>query len=330
MLFSQYIQKIKKGSIDSVYLLTGEESFLHHHAQHLMKTALIASDAEAFDLELFDGSEFQYDAFINGIRALPLMSQRRLVIFKRFDKLDSRQIPSVIKELEGDLSKMVILFLYEEKVDFRKKTVLEKMRDRYTWVNLAPQKGAEFERVLKWMLDGKKIDANLTAFLAECGADLWQISGWLEQASDFIGENQPLTLEAMEKFIDLGGYANIWRLTDAVGNRDIKQAQYLLYNLMRNREKPNFIMWGLKDLFIHLDPICKIRQQGGRLDSFAKTTHLHAFRFRKFNEMSVNFTPSETESALAKLEKTDFKLKTSAAEPESLLVELMDDIIGRK
>lgn len=330
MLFSQYIQKVKKGGIDSVYLLTGEESFLHHHAQHLIKTALIAPGAEDFDFEVFNGSEFRYDSFVNGIRALPLLSERRLVVLKRFDELNSRQIPAVIKELEGDLSKVVILFCYEDKVNFSKKKVLEKMRDRFTWVNLAPPKSAEFDRVLKWMLNGRRIDANLTAFLAECGADLWHIGGWFDQASDFIGEDQPLTLKAMEKFIDLGGFADIWRLTDAVGSKDIKQAQYLLHNLLRNREKPNFIMWGLKELFIHLDPICKIRRRGERIDSFASASKLHSFRLRKYSEMSAKFTTSETESALMKLEETDLKLKTSAGEPESLLVELLDDIIGRK
>jgi DNA polymerase III delta subunit len=180
------------------------------------------------------------------------------------------------------------------------------------------------------MLKGRKIEPNLLSFLAESRVDLWQISNWCEQALTLINDDIPLNLETLKNFVDLGGTADIWRLCDAVGKKELKQAQILLVDLLRNREKAGNIVWSLKELFIYLNLFCQIRAKGGKLEPYQERIALHPFRFRNYSSMSVNFSVMETEHALWKLQDIDEKLKSSQIEPETLLVELIDDISGKK
>ena len=330
MLFSGFTKSVEEGKIKPVYLLTGEESYLHHQIQLILKSKVLTAGSEDFDFETLDGGQFQYENYVNAVRSLPIISPRRLVVFKEFQEVDARSMKPLFAELEGDLSKIVIVYSYVKKPAFSDKSLLTAIKDEYAWVDLShPRNFKEFNYILRWMLCGKNIDAKLAAVLSESKVDLWQISAWLQQAKDYMDEGATLTLEALQEFADISGIADIWKLTDAVGRRDIKEAQYLLHTLLRNNEKPTFIIWSLKELFIYLNTISKTKRKYGSADSFAKAVNLHQFRYRKYLEACAKFTIEEIENALYKLQESDIRIKSTSGEEESLLVELLDDIIGR-
>jgi DNA polymerase III delta subunit len=330
MQFSEFLKRIDTKNIDPIYFLTGEESFLQLQVQQLLRRVVVIQGAEDFDWEVLEGGEFRYEVFLNALRALPLISHKRLLILRHLEELDNNKHKIILNAITGDLSKLLLVLSYEEKCDFKHKSPLNEMRERFAWVDLSPPKGAEFEKILKWMLKGRKIEPNLLSFLAESRVDLWQISNWCEQALTLINDDIPLNLETLKNFVDLGGTADIWRLCDAVGKKELKQAQILLVDLLRNREKAGNIVWSLKELFIYLNLFCQIRAKGGKLEPYQERIALHPFRFRNYSSMSVNFSVMETEHALWKLQDIDEKLKSSQIEPETLLVELIDDISGKK
>jgi DNA polymerase III delta subunit len=211
--------------------------------------------------------------------------------------------------------------------------VLSDFQGAFTYVDVSPPRGAEFEKALKYISPDCEIDAKLASFLAESGADLWQINIWLEQGANLVEKPGRLTLEALQDFIDLGGLASIWNLLDAVGEREVQKAQILLQDLIRNREKPSILLWHLKELFFHLNLICKIRQRGVNPEKFrAELTkkYIHDFRFNKFCQQSLNYSVAEVEQALLKIQESDLKLKTATnTDPNSLLIELLDAIVNR-
>ncbi len=327
MLYTQFSKNIESGEIAPVYFITGEESYLHLQCQNALKTALIQPGAEDFDLEVLDGSEFRYDAFINSLRSLPIMSQRRLLLLKRFNEVDTRRYKNITEALEGDLSSVVVALSYDGKPDFRVKSIAE-LRDRYAWVNLAAPKGAEFQRILQSIVPERELDSGLVSFLADSEVDLYQISGWLRQADNMADAGEKLTLERMRDFIDLGGAADIWQFSDAVSGREMKRAQHALLDMLRNREKPGAIMWRLKSLFEDLNLALKIKSRGARPEKYIDKKIMHPFKLKKLLEHSGSYSVKEVESALLKLQETDARLKSAGGEDEALLIELVDEIIG--
>jgi DNA polymerase-3 subunit delta len=328
MLFSEFIKEVSGGKIAPLYLLTGEEAFLHHHAQKALKEQILAPGAEDFDLEVLEGEEVKFDYLLNTLKSLPLISPRKLVIIRKFDELDPQILKRFPGLIPGDLSKMVLALSYEKKPDFARKGYLEDLRSRCAWINLSPPKGLEFNRVIQWMLNGRKTDSNLPAFLLDSGVELWQINSWLRQAIDFTGPEETLTLDVVRKFVDLGGSADIWSFTDAVGRKELKKAQNLLLDLLRNREKTGTLMWNLKELFRFLYCFCRIRRRGERPDKYEKTLEIHPYRMKNYWALSANFSLGEIERALSLIQSADEKLKTSAGDPEAIFLELLDVIIS--
>lgn len=331
MQFSKFASEVKAGKFASVYLFTGAELFLHNYARIELRKAVLSPGSEDFDLEILDGSEIAIERISSAVRSLPMISERKLVLVNKFDEIDSRQYEKLFDFLKKDsINKLVLALFYEKKPDFSKKSILTQMRDEFSWVNLSPRGSAEFVKIIELMVPNRKINANLASFLADSGVDLWQIKNWLEQAQSYTDDGQELTIDSMREFIDLGGTADIWRLEEAVGSRKIKKAQFLLQDLLRNKEKPGTILWRLKDLFAYLDVICKIRARRQVPKKFSSELNLHPYRLDKYIAYSKNFSKEMTAHALLKIQETDLRLKTSSGDPKSIFIELLDGIIGEK
>ena len=328
MLFSELVKRIETKKLGSVYLLTGEESYLQLCVQDLFKRAVITGGAEDFDLEYLDGMSFSFEAYINAVRSLPLMSERKLIIFRNFQAVNSKSLKSVADNLGGNSDKIVLLLIYDKKPDFKPKSLLGQIRDRYEWADLSHPRGMEFDRVLKWMFKDTTADHDLTAFLAESRVDLWQVHNWIGQTLDFLGDTERITLADVQKFADLGGTADIWAFANSVGRKENKQAQILLLDLIRNREKPGSILWSLKDLFIHLHVICKLKASGKQPERYRESMKLNAYRFSNYCKFSSHFTLGEVETALQKIQNADVTMKTTRVEPESIFLEFLNDVIN--
>jgi len=326
MLFSDFVKNLPAGNFAPVYLLTGEESFLHHQVIHLLNTALIQQSAADFDLEIIDCTDFQYESFINALRSLPLMSDRKLLILRHLEKLPPKMPQKVADSLAGDLSKIVIILSYEDRPDFKAKSTLLQLRETYTWIDLSPPRSAEFAKILRWMFNHKKLHPDLIAFLAGSKIDLWQIHGWIEQALDYLNDVEEITLDNLRNFIDLGGTADIWSFSDALGKKDFKQAQILLNDMLKNREKLKLIVWSLKELFIHLNLITKIRESGQQPEQIYKDISINQFRFNNYCRCAANYSSAETEKILKRLQDVDAALVASNIDPDSLLLEFIDVI----
>ena len=327
MLFSKFASDIKEGRLEPVYFITGAEPFLHHQARLLLKSALLANGSEDFDLEILEGDELELDRFFSALRTLPLISSSRLLMVKRFDLVDSRYYRKILDVLQKEkIPRLVITFCYEDKLP--KSGILGEFSDKFCWVDASTPRSREFSKMLQNLLPGKEIDASLTGFLAESGADLWQINIWLQQAAALTEENESLTLDKVQELVDLGGITNFWSLEDAIGARDVKKAQILLQDLLRFREKPNNILWRLKDLFIHLHTIGKIKSKDKNPFDFQKEIGLHQFRLKRYISASNNYSLQQLESALIKIQEADLRFKSSGGEPETILIELVDGIVG--
>jgi DNA polymerase III delta subunit len=76
----------------------------------------------------------------------------------------------------------------------------------------------------------------------------------------------------------------------------------------------------------------KIRSSGANPDKYRTKLkkEILSFRFNKFYSYSKNFSVDDIESALLKIQEADYLMKTSGGDQNSLLIELLDGIIGRK
>jgi len=333
MLFSEFANRLESGEIEPVYFFAGSEFFLHNLGRKLLKKKIIEPSSEDFDFELIDGNDYQFEKLANAIRSLPMMSSNRLVIVSRFNEIDGRQYKKILGLFENvSYSGLTVAFNYEAKLDSRQKSSLAQFKEKFSFVDVSSPKSREYMKLLKFLSPDREIDANLAGYLAESGVDLWQISIWFDQAANLTDPNEKITLDKLQDLVDLGGTADIWRFEDAVGKRDLQEAQILLQDLLINHEKPGTVLYRLKELFVHLDLMGKIRHARANPDKYRRELdkEILSFRFNKIYSYSKNFSVDNIENALLKIQETDYLMKTSGGDQNSLLIELLDGIIGRK
>ena len=87
-------------------------------------------------------------------------------------------------------------------------------------------------------------------------------------------------------------------------------------------------MWRLKTLFSEFNLILKAKRRTPGGERKIPPEIMTPLRLRITLEQSTHYSEAEVEKALLKLQEADIKLKTSQGEPEAILIELVDSIVG--
>jgi DNA polymerase-3 subunit delta len=92
----------------SVLLMFGEEEFLLEEAYTSLLEAALGRDASenpmlAFNLDVFDGADLTPDALVERASAFPMMSDRRVVVVKHFEKVNVGRPPSAKTPLKPNV-----------------------------------------------------------------------------------------------------------------------------------------------------------------------------------------------------------------------------------
>ena len=75
--------RLAKGSVDPVYVVTGEQDLLRELSLERIQSAAVGTQTNAFNLERFDGEEADVERVIDGANMMPMMGGRRCILVRR-------------------------------------------------------------------------------------------------------------------------------------------------------------------------------------------------------------------------------------------------------
>lgn len=126
MTYDEFRSALKKKDLTQLYFFTGKEDFLKTHTLADVKKAIIDPSFEDFNYKCYieTPSFEEVDTFIN---ALPLMSEKKLVVFNKCDLFEnSLSAKSKWEELFCRLPGYTVCLIYEKEPDRpRKGTAVE-------------------------------------------------------------------------------------------------------------------------------------------------------------------------------------------------------------
>jgi DNA polymerase III subunit delta len=346
------VNDILQKRFTAVYLLHGEERYLQEEIIERLKINYLGPE-EQFGYEKVDGSSLSLAEIIAQIGEKGIFSTQRLLVVDNPPYLGSsrktleqgdpdgpdEKALAAEKEAVGLLEDYIaetqegrpgsVLVFTTEKAD-RRKRIYKLIEKKGSAIECSTLKG---EALVDWIRQktaslGKTVDRSAMDKLLLAGNhNLHYLSGELEKYSSYLGDSETVISGKVVDLLfsgDLQG--NVFKLADALAERNLADAENLLQLLLGRREKPLLIFFMLARHYRLLLKTRCLLDEGLPPGQFASTLEVPPFVARKLQHQAGVYNRTALEDVIIILQESDHKIKTGRLEPGQALALIMSRI----
>jgi DNA polymerase-3 subunit delta len=318
------VAKIKRGEIGPLYFLYGEEAFLLEDALETIKRCALSPEAKDFNLDILNADETSAKKIIEIAETLPVFSERRLLIVKRFDAFPTNQEEALLPYLMKPCP-TTCLVLIAEKIDQRKK-LFQTLRAR---AGLIPCQSLKETQIPAWIKQrARDIKVSITeeaiAYLADrIGPDLTLLANELTKLSLLVEHGRPARIEDLRAVMGPQQMPSVFDLTRAIGKRDYSEALGLLQALLYGGEAPLKVLAMLIRQTRQMRSVKTLQVQGASPAEIAREVGISPYFLSEVLAEAKRYRQDEIESANRHLLAADSRLKRSRVNPQFILEDLI-------
>lgn len=329
------------------YLLHGEDEF---SSRELLKKLRTQGDF-GFNEDVFMGAEADIKNIVMSSNTLPFLSEQRLIIVDGLPKKKRGETTSSAadttkggKAKKGKKASKAALGragfekeLAEHIAIMPDTTILitfvdEALDSTSALVKAAEGHGKMFQSMLpkgnaldKWIINrakntGVKIAPDALSLLANfIGNNLRLLSNEIDKLAMYVGPDGTIKVEDVRQLSAHVQEARIFDLTDALAQRNRKQALNILHDLLADGEPPLKMISTITSQVRSLLLVQELAKKGLRGGQIASTLGMAPFIADKALRQVGNFNVTQLENAYRQLLSTDAALKRSRLTPELAL-----------
>ena len=298
-----------------VYLIYGSEELLLERAARRLRDRLAAVADLDFNMETFDGGSASADEIVNAANTMPFMSERRLVIVRDVDKMDSSALET-LAAYARDPASFTCLVLIATRIAKNSKLYRAAAANGVAYEYAAPRRTGYAAEVVKLLREhGKQISASCAQRVVDLvGRDLRRLDAEAGKLAAYVGEQERITAGDVEQAVSVGATVSVFELTDAVGDRDTLRALTILGRLLDAGESA----LGVHAMLVrHLRALVGARalaSRGMSPDAMAPEIGMAPWLARAAVGQSRRYEPLELARALMGLADAEEQMKTSSAD----------------
>lgn len=334
------------------YLLHGEDEFTSR--EHLKK--LRQQGDFGFNQDVYSGADCDVNVIVMSSDTLPFLSEQRLIVVeglpkrKRGEVAQDAQSTSAVpvgetakggkarkgkkgstgragfeKVLAEHIARLpettVMIVLLEEALDSNN-ALLKAAQQHGKVIQSTLPRGAALE---KWITNRAKsieikIAPDAVSILANfIGNNLRLLANELDKLALYVGKGATIKIEDVRLLSAQVQEARIFDLTDALAQRNRKQALNILHDLLADGEPPLKLISTITSQVRSLLLVKELVQKGMRGPQIASTLGIAPFIADKSLRQVGNFSVPQLENAYRQLLATDAALKRSRLTPEMAL-----------
>jgi DNA polymerase-3 subunit delta len=321
---------LREGRLENVYLLYGPEAYLREAA-----TRAIANLALA-DTPLKEFNETSYSLLQNDVpkalatvEQLPLMSDKRVVRLRDFQKLRETDEEALLRYLVRPVGSSVVIFVADE-LDKRRRLAKALLEKAYA-VEFPRFSEAELRQWARRRMrdSGVRIEERVLGLvIGLVGSDLRRLAHELDKLATAALDSGEISWELVNSLTGRSRELTNFELTDQLLSRNREKAFQTLKNLLDDRTEPVMLL-GL--LASHYHRLLLAKELMSRGAPNAEVFRLVAMPYSKREEFLAHARRSEIADLTKKLtaiSATDLAIKTSQGTPrlqlEMLVCRLSD------
>ncbi len=337
------------------YLIHGDDEFSSR--EHLKK--LRQQGDFQYNQDTYNGADVALNTLIITSNTMPFLSEQRLVIIEGLPKRkrgesagDSSSDVSAAaaegaskgkakkgkkgksatlsragfeKALADHIGEMpettVLVLLVDEILDVANPLIKVAQQHGKVIQSTAP-KGNSLENwiVKRAKSNHVKINPDAVTLLANyIGSQLRMLANELDKLSTYVGSEGTITVKEIRLLSAQVQEARIFDLTDALAQRNRKQALNVLHDLLADGEPPIKLISTITSQVRSLLLVKELAQKGMRAAQIASTISMSPYIVEKVMRQVGNFSSAQLEGAYRQLLATDAALKRSRMSPEMAL-----------
>jgi DNA polymerase-3 subunit delta len=236
--FNDLRREVEGGLIQPLYLFEGPEQYLQDRALQLL-FATVDEGLRVFNVSRFSigsdngyGSKTTASMAIDAANQMPMMSSRRIVVVRDFDKIKEDELESVLSYLKSPAPATTMVF-QAAALDRRRKltTALTKACAVVTF-DLLDEGAARRWAQDRLKLRGCSIEpAALNLLINLAGTGLTRLSNELDKLAAY-ADGGVIKSATVQELVPRASEHNSWELWGAINSRDRKRALKLMERLL--------------------------------------------------------------------------------------------------
>ena len=261
------------GTLGTVYIFYGEESYLREHYLSEMRKQLVPEGFEEFNYHRLEGKGLTAQALTEAAEAMPMMTQRTMVQVTDWDlfKLNEEQRNGLIALLEDFPEYCCLVFVYDQIAYKPNKTYKKLNAAVEKYIQTVQFKEQSQNEILKWISKrfkaaGHTIDVPAAEHLIfTCGSLMNGLIPEIGKISAYAKGDQ-ITKADIDAVAAPVLEAQVFEMTRAVSKGDFDRAAEVLGSLLKLQEEP-FLLLSLMGTELRKLQSARIALDTGR-DSF--------------------------------------------------------------
>ena len=323
----QFKKYLNKEDVGNLYILWGSETYFQDmFVQNIIEKVIPDAASKDFNYHIFYGNEANINEIISACLSFPMMSDRKLVLVKHFDKVNIGEKEAFLKYIQ-DPQKSTTLVLTAEawgKTKFHSdllkssihvncKTLYE--RDVYDWV--------------RTKFNDRKIavDEKSIGFLVEnVGHNLLRLNVEIEKLYNFVSEGQKLSLELISEITGFSREVNVFNFQHELGKKNINKALQIGIKLLEQGESLAAIIPMIFLFFKRMWIVKELINKGLGQKQIVSEMGGNPYYYRDIFNNQKNFSTGHLKNIFNHLEQSEVLLKTSQKHEESILTMMIYNI----
>ena len=332
-------QKLKKdlsaGTPGQLYLFHGEETYLRDHYLGKLREQLLSGGMGEFNLHELPARDMSPHALEEAIDCLPMMGARTLVqvtdydLFKAGEK-DREEYIRILSQLPDYVCVVFVYDLIDYKGDARTKLAAA-LKQHGTVVNFVRQDQGDLADWVRrrFRALGKDIDSRLALELIFlCGDLMTNLIGEIEKIGAY-AKGSRITRADIEAVATPQLDAVVFRMTDAIGEKNFDRAASVLGELFQMQEPPVKIMWSLGRQMRQLYSARLALENGRGSGWVASLWNLKPYPADKLMQSARRFTLPWCRRAVVRCGQTDLAMKSTGQDGQELLTTLLLELANQ-
>jgi DNA polymerase-3 subunit delta len=322
------LKKIKKGKLQPVYYLFGEDSYSLDITLAALEEAVKPFIVSDFDKETYYGEDKDLEDVLNAASAFPFGSEKKLIIFKEFEKVRDKK--GLISYSKSPQDFTILVFIHNGAI-----TNLEAEPYKTLMLNeyIFEAKELKGKNLLEWLISlaesrGKILtEDNAQLILDISGENRNILEAQIEKIFTFLGEGKEITYDIITSLSSSLKEYNIFDLQNAIAKRNKPGALKIALSMIDKGAEPTFIVHMLTRYFTGLVRINELREQNIPDQAAARIVGTHPYYYKDYLKARTLYSDEKIYNAAQALLKADLSIKTTSANEKTVISLLIAEIL---
>ncbi|HZL84931.1 MAG TPA: DNA polymerase III subunit delta [Candidatus Krumholzibacteria bacterium] len=328
-------REIEKSGPEPLYAVLGEEPLLAEEAVAALVEATVPAAARDFNCNTYSGDDESARQFLAQAQSFPFLSERRLVIVRRFDKLPLRDVraeSAVLEYLESP-TPSTVLVLVAAKLDRRTRLAqaIEK-RCRIIQVDGLPVASLPDWVRARFALQGLDVEPRFCTSLVQLvGESLLDLRNEVDKVALRYGAGYRIGADEVTSTVGQYRQEEVWAVNRALRADNMGGFLQALARVLEVDDDPIRVVAVLARQVSSLLRFKLLQDRGVRRpDELARRLELPPFAIADLAAQAASFSRKQLSLWLRNLQQADVQMKSVALPPRWVLERaLVNSFLGQ-